>query len=238
MKRLSYSWFVLIQRSGTKARTMTVLLWAALATPTLAQQTWYVDQSVQGGPTDGLTWCTAFGRLQDATAVATPGDTVLVAEGEYRPHADDRSVSFNLTAGVTWQGGFEGCSADNDDAQGTGGNSDPKAIVTILTGDLASNDDPLAFPEGATFADNSYHVVRVVSGEGAARIEGFTIRGGYAESEILGDAGGGIVAESGDVIVTACLFEFNFAGRGAAIHKAGGWLEVVNSIFRRNSALR
>lgn len=44
--------------------------------------TWYVDRSVTGA-SDGMSWATAFKRIQDGIDEASNGDAVIVAEGMY-----------------------------------------------------------------------------------------------------------------------------------------------------------
>ncbi|HRF40705.1 MAG TPA: hypothetical protein PK198_18065, partial [Saprospiraceae bacterium] len=45
----------------------------------------HVKHDVQGGRNDGSNWANAFQRLEDAIAVADPGDSIWVARGTYYP---------------------------------------------------------------------------------------------------------------------------------------------------------
>ena len=62
-----------------------VLVLCTAAYPAAAQQAVYVDVNATGLGKDGATWCTAYRDLQDALALASPGDAIRVAGGIYRP---------------------------------------------------------------------------------------------------------------------------------------------------------
>ena len=101
----------------------------------------YVD-SAAGGAGDGSNWCDAFNYLQDALAIATPGTTIRVADGSYKPDQGggqtpgDREATFQLLDGVTIEGGYAGCGAPDPDDR------DIDLYETIVSGDLAGDDDP------------------------------------------------------------------------------------------------
>jgi len=109
----------------------------------LAQTIRYVDAAATGAA-DGSSWCDAFVHLQDALAVAVAGDTIRVADGTYRPDRSaanpagtgDRAATFQLMSGVEILGGYAGCGPPNPDLR------DLVTHETILSGDLAGNDDP------------------------------------------------------------------------------------------------
>ena len=61
-----------------------------------------------GGANNGTSWTDAFQDLQDALAIAGPGDQVWVAQGIYRPSNSDRNISFDLANSVEVYGGFAG----------------------------------------------------------------------------------------------------------------------------------
>jgi hypothetical protein len=69
-------------RLGTVA-TVCVLV-TCLAASAMAKVI-YVDGSAAGAG-DGTSWGNAFPYLQDALAIAGPGDEVRVAQGIYRPN--------------------------------------------------------------------------------------------------------------------------------------------------------
>jgi hypothetical protein len=105
----------------------------------------YVDADAVGN-NDGTSWTDAYNYLQDALAVATAGCQICVARGIYRPDqgtdvtGGDRSETFNLKNGVTIKGGYAGVGRPNPNARNIG------LYETILSGDLAGNDVPVADP--------------------------------------------------------------------------------------------
>jgi hypothetical protein len=130
------------------------------------------------GSGDGLSWASASGNLQYAINLASAGDTVKVAAGEYKPvwTADGyneqngvypqtdggRDNSFVLKDGVIILGGYP---ANGGDARNRAENK------TVLSGDIGVEDN---------YSDNSYHVViGAAIGSGAA-LDGFTIIKGNA----------------------------------------------------------
>ena len=84
--------------TATKATIATCLAAALLAAAVPAGAgIIYVDAGSISVIHDGASWCTAYLDLQDALAVAEDGDVIQVAQGTYKPHASDRTVSFALT---------------------------------------------------------------------------------------------------------------------------------------------
>ena len=73
----------------------------------------YVDANSTGFPL-GTSWQYAYAYLQDALAVAQPGDTIRVAQGTYKPTDGvfnpqvGREATFNLLTGVAIEGGYHG----------------------------------------------------------------------------------------------------------------------------------
>ena len=201
-------------------------LWAGSSASSAAGPI-YVDAAAVGAA-DGSSWADAFTDLQAALAVATDGDEVLVAEGTYTPHADDRSVSFAL-AGVTVRGGY---------AIGGAAGPDPAAYPTILSGDLAGDD-----AGGANTEENSYHVVTIGDAVQRSTLEGLTITGGNANgSGNDRNAGGGILAvEVGGaeprVYISSSVIEGNQAERGGGIFFEGaGDSVIIDTTIRSNQA--
>ena len=131
-------------------RACPVVVLAGIAS---AQSTWHVDADAPGG--DGTGWDSAFAFLQDALDAASPGDTILVAEGVYLPDRDagtpggtgNRNSTFSIDGILV--GGYAGYDADDPSER------DPNAFVTVLSGDLGANDAP----DFANRTDNAYHVV-------------------------------------------------------------------------------
>jgi len=174
----------------------------------------YVDDDANEAG-DGLSWATALTRLQDALAVAWPGDEIRVAQGLYTPTDDplSREASFELKAGTTICGGYAGFGADNPDAW------DPNAFVTILSGDIDRNDvaEDFESKEG-----NSLNVVRCEGLDNQAVLEGVVITGGHADAprshSRLQAQGGGLFCQDGcSPRLTDCVFADNYAGTGGAV---------------------
>ncbi len=174
----------------------------------------HVDDDM-GNSGDGTSWAGAFGRLQDALAVAQPGDEIRVAQGLYTPTDDplDREASFELKAGTTIRGGYAGLGAADPNAW------DPNTSVTILSGDIDRNDtgeDPNS-KQG-----NSLNVVTCEGLDNRAVLEGVVVTGGHADAprshSRLQAQGGGLSCRGGcSPRLTDCVFTDNYAGTGGAV---------------------
>ncbi len=206
-----------------------VLASAAHAGPVL-----HVDDDAGAGG-DGLAWATAFAHLQDALAAASnrsAGVTeIRVAQGSHFPDRDEsnplgtgnRTATFNLIDAVTLRGGYAGIGGPDPDAR------DVAAYPTILSGDLLGDDQPGFVNNG----DNSIHVVAATFSNASGTLDGFTIRGGNA------DSGGGLYvfqgAASGPTVID-CIFEQNSATEGGGIFNRGSVIEVTECRFTGNHA--
>jgi predicted outer membrane repeat protein len=136
-----------------------------------------------GAANNGLSWATAYVKLNNALADATCSE-VWVAQGIYRPTTDsNRSASFALQPGQAVYGGFAG-------NETTRGQRDPASHVTTLSGEIGNTPN---------VQDNVYHVVLVDAAAAAINVagntvlDGFTISGGYAEGTNLQRYGGGLL---------------------------------------------
>jgi len=180
----------------------------------------YVDTDAVGA-NDGSSWEDAFNTyigLQTALAVASSGDQIRVAQGVYKPDITNgivppsRSATFQVKNGVTIKGGYAGFGAPDPDAR------DIELYETILTGDLNGDDEP----DFVNYGDNCYHVVTGTETDTTAGLDGFTIRGGNANSSQPHDRGGGMFnGQHSGPTVTNCRFEGNWAGfRGGGMYNA------------------
>jgi hypothetical protein len=191
-------------------------------------RTIYVDDNAAGAQ-DGSSWVCAFPYLQDALAVAKSGDEIRVAQGEYRPDrgsghaAGDRHATFAVPDGVTLQGGFAGVGAADPDGR------DVALFATILTGDLAGNDDS---NERTTFFDNSTHVVTTSEASNGAVLDGLTLAHGYDRDR----GGNGLSHQGASLVVRGCTFLSNQTGggKGGGISNGTGYLRLENCRFLRN----
>ncbi|MBN1393309.1 MAG: hypothetical protein JW947_10990, partial [Sedimentisphaerales bacterium] len=179
----------------------------------------YVDAGATGA-NDGSSWTDAYNYLQDALTVAESNNIIWVAQGTYKPDANnlypsgigDRTATFQLKNNVSIYGGFP-----------TGGGSrDPNTYVTSLSGDINVADNN---------SDNSYHVVTGSSTNSTAVLNGFIITKGYA------DAGGGMYNFSGSPTVTNCTLSGNSADYyGGGMFNNSSSPTLTNCIFSDNSS--
>lgn len=190
----------------------------------------HVDASANGPAVDGSTWCNAFRALQDGLAAAEPGDTILVANGEYRADQGvgethgDRLATFRLHSGVAVRGGFAGCGAAQPDAR------DVARFETVLSGDLNGDDDPA----GGNNNDNSFHVVTGSGVDSTSVLDGVTIVRGNANPASPTDQGGGLFSVGGSPTLINCTFSRNIAFIGGAVYCLGGEPTFVGCVFLTN----
>ncbi len=220
-------------------------LFLALAVQAQGQAIIYVDGGADQAPHDGSDWCHAYVYLQDALdAAASSGGGITeirVAGGAYRPDEDsvspsgtrDRTAAFCLINEVTVSGGYAGCGTANPDERNT------DLFETIVTGDLLGNDVPAEFPNGASYADNVYHVFNHPYGTNlvaTAVLDGFTITGGNAaEADYHG--GGGMRNAASSPTVVNCTFIANSGAKTGALSTYPDSTPVVRDcVFSGNAA--
>lgn len=178
----------------------------------------YVSATAADGG-NGLTWESAFQRLDTALETAAETDSVAeiwVAAGSYRPTADaDRSATFQLLNGVAIYGGFAGGETSRDERNS-------EANLTVLTGDLLGDD-----ANGGSPAENSYHVVTASGTDETAILDGFTITAGNA-NESGNSSGAGILCDASDAQISNCRIVGNTA------QNSGGGIIILDG----NATLR
>ena len=222
------------------------------------------DDAAPGG--DGSSWDTAFRHLQDALDPGIDGPRapveIRVAQGVYFPDLSEsdptllgaRTATFRLEENMLVLGGFAGLTGDDPDARA------PSDFLTILSGDLAQNDDA-GIP--TALDDNAYHVLETWFTT-AVLLEGVVVSGGRANRPFedgwwparRDDSGGGMLLVDSDAVVRDCLFTenqgdanasvwvalegpFAFVEAGAgAVLVAGGAPVFENTDFVRNRANR
>ena len=243
-----------------KARSprLSFLALLLISSTTVDAATWYVDDTAVVGLNNGTSWSDAYVHLQDALAVAQPGDQVWVAEGTYRADLGaaqtpgDRAASFVLQSGVEIYGSFVGFETSVSQRAGT-------AEATVLSGDLNGDDG------SGSLSDNTNQIV-IGSGVGpTARLDGFTITGGNAvppgavygggiwltgSSPVIAgcriianrctEDGGGMTAISGSSpTVIDCEFIDNVSGDvGGGIWTSSGSITILNTVFIGNDCGR
>jgi len=189
----------------------------------------YVRQNAFGA-NDGSSWTDAFADLQDALAVAQPGDSIWVAEGIYYPTSTtDRTISFKVKSGIRLFGGFAG--TENEVAE-----RDWEAHPTELSGNLGSF---------ILFTDNSLHIMALENPDSNTVVDGFIFRYGNANSGTQKNGGALFVTVPNNagyaaVRVRNCHFQLNWAtesGGAAYIFSQGrDYSRFENCEFLSNDA--
>ncbi|MCF7955468.1 MAG: right-handed parallel beta-helix repeat-containing protein [Phycisphaerae bacterium] len=198
----------------------------------------YVDADA-AGDNSGQSWADAYTSLVEALKNTTYPYEVRVAQGTYRPNdpnddgpVDERELTFRIRNGVSVKGGYAGFGESDPDAR------DIELFKTILSGDLAGNDEPVAKPSDLmtepTRAENCYNVALVYSG---AILDGVTITAGKAEdAPEYFDSGGGL--RIGGAIVTNCSIIYNTGVYGGGLYSLyGHGFTLVGCKFIGNSSL-
>jgi predicted outer membrane repeat protein len=190
----------------------------------------YYVKTAATGNMDCQSWAGAC-TLQFALKAAAAGDEVWVAAGSYTPHASDRAVSFILKTGVGVYGGFAGTETLRSQR-------DVAANPTILSGDLAGDDNANVDPNEPTRAENAYHVVVGSGTDATAVLDGFTISGGNANGTSDPDYhGGGMLNQTGSPTLTDVTFSGNSASHGGGgLRNEASSPTLENVTFSGNSA--
>lgn len=268
--------------------TRSVLAFSLLivaSTLALGQTRWFVDQSTTLPPAqqDGQEWDTAYDDLQDVLGNSNlqPGHEIWVARGVYKPYVqnlepgdpgeqpDARAATYRIPAAVRVYGGFRGCENCWDEnnpflGEDTLSERNPEINLTILSGDIAGDDDdgditdlddlPDNFPNNGTYSDNVYHVVTMPNSlllEGPTLLSGFIVQGGYSDNTLYGhSAGGGVksILEDnpepnppiGDVQFNRLKVRYNYAflgGGGMLIQRKDITFKFANCTFEHNYVL-
>jgi hypothetical protein len=189
------------------------------------------------GADNGTSWADAYSDLQEALAVAAPGNDIWVAAGTYLPSATSaRDATFQLKSGVGLYGGFVGTEVLHSER-------DPATNLTILSGDLNGNDlevlEPPDLVSESTRSDNSYHVVTGSYADETAVLDGFVITGGNANGSGNTHGGGMINVETVTVpanpTVVNCTFYRNSAAvNGGGIYNELGDPTITDCVFSEN----
>jgi len=137
----------------------------------------FVDADATGGGDTGANWTNAYVDLQDALTNTSCAE-IWVAEGVYKP-GTSTTDSFLVQPGTTLWGGFVGTETGSHQA-------DPKAHVTILSGDIDGDDlntdgNNIAEVYTDINGDNSNNVVKMLGTTSTSlyrTVIGFTITAG------------------------------------------------------------
>ena len=210
---------------------------------------YYVDANASGAET-GDSFADAFTDLQDALAIAKPGEIIVVAGGTYKP-GSDRTDAFRIDGsqdGLTVAGGFEGTESFESVSafEASLPARDFAANETILSGNLGipglSNDD-------------AYHVLfidGITSGPitNATTLNGLTITAGNADGSEANASGAGLYCNGGGPgnacapTIRATQFVDNTAtSDGGALYNNGSnggssSPRIIDTVFANNTAVR
>jgi len=174
------------------------------------------------GPPDGLSWSTAFDRIEQAIGAARAGIAahetitrcdVWVAQGTYYVFRRSRMDTLQMAENVHLYGGFNGT---EDDLAGR----DFKKHETIIDGRDSQKGN-----------DSVYHVV---TGANNAVLDGFTIARGNA---IHGRHGGGMYNDQVSPTVRNCIFKNNNSDFfGGAVFNHRNKPDISGCVFKNNTA--
>jgi predicted outer membrane repeat protein len=233
-----------MEKRGKLGIVATVYVLVACLAASAPAKVIYVDDDATGA-NDGSSWANAFVRLQNALAIAQPGDEVRVAQGRYRPDQDARVVTahghgveispsglrtaaFQLENGVAIRGGFAGVLAQDPNVRSVG------QYETILSGDLKENDGGGWEPGNSAYEslrdDNSQYVVESRLTDATAVLDGVTIQAALQS---------GMHNVRGSPRVLNCTFRQNSARNysGGALLCEGGEPSLWNCVFNENSTM-
>lgn len=198
----------------------------------------YVDIAATGS-NNGSSWANAYNNLDDAIAAAHSNsliDTILVAQGTYRPGVNigvqPRDKAFLFTRdGLAVLGGYP-----------TGGGSrDIVNFPTILSGDIGTLNNA---------GDNAYHVLVAINAaatplSSSLVIDGFIVTQGNADEQsalntygeyIARSNGAGLMTFNTDVTIANCTFDDNHAVYGGAIFAQNSNALISTCTIKNNSA--
>lgn len=204
----------------------------------------FVNQNAAGA-NNGTSWTDAFTDLQEAIDSANSSDQIWVATGTYYPTKDrngnaspsnNREKTFYIDKNIQLYGGFIGTETQISQRNWN-------ANLTFLSGNLGSS---------GSISDNSYHVVRSKNLNTAARLDGFGIKDGFANTSSLSSdeyrSGAGIYNHNSDWTIANCFFTDNkvlnshYSGSyqtycyGGGMYNDSSDLTILNCLFADNTA--
>jgi len=190
------------------------------------------------GNNNGTSWVNAYTNLQEALGAIDHDQEIWITQGTYTPHASDRLIRFSVTKnGVKIYGGFNGTETQLSQR-------DFRVNETVLSGDLAANDNASITFVNSSRNDNSYNVISVNASN--FTLDGITISGGHANYTGLAayESGAGLIKAEfkTNLTIQNCKFKNNVANTTAAgifaKYKANGsgYLKINNTEFTNNLA--
>ncbi|MGB5980678.1 MAG: T9SS type A sorting domain-containing protein [Nonlabens sp.] len=186
----------------------------------------YVDASATGA-NNGSSWADAYINLNDALANDVPGDEIWISAGTYTPGTTITSLFSLNQNGVKLYGGFNGTESMLSER-------DPSTNITILSGDLNSDDTGVEF-SGVNRSDNAARVLVVNNPD--CLIDGLTITGGHAVgANSTAEEGSAIYINNANFTIKNCVIKDNVVSRGGVIRAIArfGNLQIEESIISNN----
>ncbi|MBK9256266.1 MAG: hypothetical protein IPM42_12325 [Saprospiraceae bacterium] len=172
----------------------------------------FVDSMNVNGIKDGLSWATAFNKLEDGIAIANASDTIWIAKGTYYPSVGDRNASYIVDKSIAILGGFQ--NGMTSPSQRTGNDE------TKLSGNIGIK---------TTNSDNSYHVMET-SGTGIL-LDRITIRDGMADGLTDNNDSGSCLYNTGTITLTNCIMDKGAATvRGTLMYNSGN-ISINGGVF-------
>jgi hypothetical protein len=168
----------------------------------------YVSATSSTPDPAGDSWANAFPNLRDALNVASEGDQVWVARGEYENSGDQLA----FIHGVKMYGSFAGTETALDQRPMPIAHGDP-STATVLRSSVGP------------FINNSYNNLTRDD-----VFDGFTI------AEVFGNDGGAMHNAGVALTISNCAFLYNNASDGGAIYNDNASPLIVNTIFRNNAS--
>jgi hypothetical protein len=203
----------------------------------------YVNRLLITGDASGKNWTNAAKELADALVAAKRSNAVKqdsirqiwVAEATYFPlyhvennsRIENRDNAFVMVKDVQVYGGFPNDANDNDNAPHAGltieqarNTRNWETNPTTLSGDIGTPGDNI---------DNCYHVVISDGDAGTATLDGFIIKGGYADNPssitivnaFPRNRGGGISTNFSNARFANLIVCYNYASTGGGICNRG-----------------
>nr|WP_295922686.1 choice-of-anchor Q domain-containing protein [uncultured Dyadobacter sp.] len=171
---------------------------------------WYVNATSSIPDPSGDSWANAFAGLRDALTVASDGDQVWVARGEYAIG----TIQLAFVHGVKIYGSFVGTETALDQRPMPIAHGDA-ATSSVIT----SNIGPAINNTGNDLTRDDV-------------FDGFTVTG------VFGSNGGAMRNAGSSPTIANCAFLGNYANSGGAVYNEGGASpQFINTIFRGNSAM-
>ncbi len=188
--------------------------------PTLAKAYYVKENAAAGG--NGLTWSTAYNRLQTAV-LNSCADTIRIAKGTYKPALSNRDTSFNIYKNLVMMGGYPNTGNPTDAVR--------NAVLnpTVLSGDIGASNDS---------TDNSYSVMQVHCSDSTVLIDGIVIEKGNYDKPGSVMIGGGGIHSSGTkkLTINNCIIRNNYGKYGGGLYTIWSNLDITKTVFTNNNA--